>query len=198
MPKLPANYAADAVTTLCTVLDVPAFPPEQPLPASLTSTRPLVLEFLLGLAKIPVSVLLDEQYPSLGVLERNWPTICNWMQYFFHDFTTSQDTKSSSSMEDQSPTPVMTSISTIIYNIFSSDDEVFKRLTIKDDSLINLLVKVWFSPKVSPSDPLSVSQCYGLVHSSFTILDEHDPSWTRLAQVVRDLILREAQGDTLA
>lgn len=69
MARLPAAYVADAITALCAVLDVPRFPPEHPLPSSLSSSRERALNSLLGLAQIPSSVLSDEQSPSHRILE---------------------------------------------------------------------------------------------------------------------------------
>lgn len=128
MPKLPATCIPEAISTLCSVLDVPAFPPEQPLPSSLSLNRSLALNCLMGLAKIPSSVFYDEQSPSYSVLERNWPIICNWTHHFHHELTTSQLSSSPSSMKQQWPIFIVFGIPSMISHI-TYNDEVFKRLT---------------------------------------------------------------------
>ncbi len=172
MPKLPASYVADAVAILCAALDVPAFPPEKPLPSSLSSTRSIAIASLLGLAGIPESALSDEQYTSHRILERNWPMICNWMQYFHHELIMSRCSESSSRMV------ATTAIPTIIAKI-ACQDEVFARLVINDDNILNLIIKIWLMPEVFLANPLPHAsrhyESFGLLHQSIAILISDHP-----------------------
>lgn len=197
MPKLPAAYVVDAITALCTVLDVPAFPPELPLPSSLSTFRTQALHSLVGLAQIPGNTLSDEQSPSLRILEENWPMTCNWIQHFHHELITSQQPKPMSPTKNQLPTIIMTAVPMIISN-FAHRDEVFERLIMGDDSsLLNMLVKIWLTSEDFLPDPLLANhryQCYGLLNKSLTVLDTQDPSGVGWAKLVQN-ILREVQGD---
>lgn len=71
-------------------------------------------------------------------------------------------------------------------------------MTIKDDSLSNLLVKTWLLPEEFLPHPIFLAdhryECYDYLHKSLATLDIHDPSGKRLANVVRN-ILSEARGD---
>ncbi len=86
---------------------------------------------------------------------------------------------------------------TIISNL-TLCDEGFTRLTIKDDGLLDMLVKIWFSSEVFLLHPLLLAghryQCYALLNRSLTILDTHDASGMRLAKMVQN-ILHEARDD---
>ncbi len=196
MPTLPAAYVVpDAVSILCTVLDVPAFPPEQPLPSSLSSSRKPALQTLLGLALVPGSALSDKQSPLYGVLEENWPMLCNWIQHFHNELIT-QRPEASKFGQDSLLTVIASGMPAIIA-IFSSNPAVFERLTIKDDGLLSLLVKFWLTPDVViPYAAFTVRrlQCYSLLQDSLTILNKHDPSGQRLTSMIQN-ILCEAQGD---
>ncbi len=193
-------YVADAVTALCTVLNVPAFTPERPLPSSLSSSREKALHSLLALAQAPVSLLSDEQSSSLRIVEESWPTMCNWIQHIYHDLTASQPSKSSSPVKDSLLTAAAASVPSIL-SIFFCHEEALKRLTTKDDRLLNILIKSWLMPdRFLPNRHLLVGyhyQCYAFLHNCLAILDTFDtldPSGKRLTTAVQN-ILHEAQGD---
>lgn len=92
---------------------------------------------------------------------------------------------------------VTSAMPTIISNL-ALCDEGFTRLTIKDDGLLDMLVKIWFSSEVFLLHPLLLAghryQCYALLNRSLTILDTHDASGMRLAKMVQN-ILHEARDD---
>ncbi len=196
-PRLPAACVADATTALCAVLDVPAFPPEQPLSLSLSSSREQALNSLLAIAQIPSDVLSDQQSPSLLILEENWPMMCNWMQHFHHDLTTFPHSVSSDPTKDLLPTVVTSVVPTILSN-FSCREEVFTRLTMKDDRLMILLVKIWLTTEKFLPDPSLLAshryQCCGVLHNGLTILDKYYPSGMRLATMLQNII-HEVRGD---
>ncbi len=124
--------------------------------------------------------------------------MCNWLQHFHHELSTSQLPKSPSYTKDLLRTIATTALPGIISNL-SYREDVFIRLTLNGDNVLNLLVKLWFMPEVFLPNPHLLAghryHCYGLLHKSLAILTIHDPSGNRLAQAVQN-ILREAQGDT--
>ena len=60
MGTIPNTHIAEAIEILGSVLDVPKFPPDQPLPISLVPIRSLAFESLLGLAGISSNALFEE------------------------------------------------------------------------------------------------------------------------------------------
>ncbi len=196
--KLPAKDVPEAISTLCAILDVPAFPPEQHLPSSLYSSRMQALYSLVGLAQIPESVLSDEHSPSHRILEQKWPMIFNWMQQFHFELITSQYPKSSDPSKDIWPPIIATAVPTIISNVVNHD-EVFKRLMIKDNDLLNLLVKIWLTPDDFIPHHLLIShhlKCCHLLHQGLTIMDIHDPSGMRsILDKIIQIFLHEVGGN---
>ncbi len=195
MTKFPTIYVAEAVTILCASLDVPAFPPEQPLPSSLMSTRETMLCSLIGLSRIPENAPLDQTSSWSRILERQWSAIWNWARYFYHEATaTAAPSWLSPRMRALWPY-VLQIVPDMIAKVACGDG--FKRLTIKDNELLNLLVKVWLKlddkSYFVPSVVTHRDRCYTLLDKALHVLREHDPSGARITEA-RDMILREAQG----
>ncbi len=78
--------------------------------------------------------------------------MCNWLQHFRNELTT-QVSMSSNFTKEILPTIVTSAMPTIISNL-ALCDEGFTRLTIKDDGLLDMLVKIWFSSEVFLLHPL--------------------------------------------
>lgn len=147
---MPVAHVDEAVTILCSVLDVPAFPPDQPLPSSLTSIRSLAFTSLHGLSDIPVSVWSTGTFSSRLIVMQNWSRICNWIYYFLNELDHSPSLKTVNGVAPH----ILTSALGLLKNITHFDEDL-KRLTFDGDDLLNLLVKVWLNFDICSSAPFT-------------------------------------------
>ncbi|KLO18154.1 hypothetical protein SCHPADRAFT_993766 [Schizopora paradoxa] len=193
VPALPVTLAVEAVEVLCKFLDVPAFPPEQPLPSSLATIRSLAYDALRGLSQVPDGVCKDKISQIHLILERHWKHICNWIQYFFHEL----DLHSASGSIEKRTTPDILTIFPGLANFLAHHDNMYNRLSVHDGVLVHLLIKTWLNLEVPPSGlhrHTSFCSCHNLLARCFTFINMYDPSTVRMAQVVEDVV-REAQGN---
>lgn len=168
----------------CKFLDVPPFNPDKPLSPSLTQRRALALVALVSIARIADAVVVDPHATVHGVIQLNWPTILNWMKYFYYEVTTEAS-------KSYLLVSVFTVISLVVMKV-ARNTHLFEQAVLKDN-LLNLIIKVWLKTDDSPL--YDIAHHYRVTTYSFeafSILSEQDE---RLAADARDMILREASGD---
>lgn len=140
-PLLSPDLLAEAIAPFCTILDVPSFDPEMPLPSSLTQCRPHAFTALASIASIPDLNVVDPEAAVHGVIQRSWPQILNWMKYFYQEFTTA------------SPKPdaydrVIRMIAAVISKV--ERNKAFFKRAVLNDNLFNLIIRVWLKSGDSP------------------------------------------------
>jgi len=137
-PNVPPTLSTKAVAVFCKQFVSHDFNPEKKLSASLAQTREFALTSFLALAKVPdeePSLPIEEVRP---ILRRSWPTMWRWIRYFFES---QSGVGPGPGVWTQSASEAVKLISGIL-SVIASDKTVFWP-AIKDDGLLEFLVKIW-------------------------------------------------------
>ncbi len=184
-PNVPPALSTKAVAVFCKQFVSRDFNPEKKLSSSLVQTRAFVLTSFLALANVP------DEGPSLPIkevrpiLRRSWPTMWRWIRYFFFEFQSGVWTQSSSE--------AVKLISGIL-SVIASDRTIF-RSAIKDDGLLEFLVKLWAMSSGPSFDEHTHIRALELFLNGFQVATSGLGQEWRSAASVRSTILKEAGGD---
>ncbi len=189
MDLVPPLMVITVVKMFCQHLDVPAFDPEQPLPASMMARRDLALVSLTGIANTTDHSLFHVHWHAArDLLQRYWPQIRNWMEYFYSETT---KTHNSLGTCDDTIGHIFSILSGVAMKIMHHKP-LFNSVVIKD-KLLDLVVKIWL--KTADDMAVDASHHLHVLTIVFEGLAAADDKEGKKINEVREMTLREAGGD---